>query len=1048
MGTSRPNILRTFSIGVEFWARLLMVNLPSYVLANSIASDRLCMALFTYLLFQVVGITWASLVNAAFALACELSYIVNTSTTVRLIFTFYIYYASLRVVIVFAQSTATLALQNLENFPDACRLLAANRATAPYMALNIFVPALLLEMGLLTADWVCPQTEASAIGTETNDDTLFLVCKHTGLHFLTSAYPEMRRLMFYSLVTMVLQLWQTALNQFPRWEEGFRSMTTMTRIAFQTTVFLLFASTAVAMTSAVVLGTPNNSSKLTYSEESLFLVLTGWTLWLLFFLPTLINVHGPRWKENTSPATLAQLAAHLRISLIFIIGVIFVSITITSGFLRAQLDTTLLSLTLPALYVCVYLVSNVALKLEPTLACVCAVVSALVALFLHSRIAADIGGQGSTLLVFFHCFSRLVHMTGGDMSMDAIEALEEHDDEGVERGDDGAYIWHEISTPMAVSENVNANPSFESESAEMQSKEQRKFDSFGKDTNYETANPVTLPAPGPPTQSHNSAPLRGISNRPRALLSTVSSSLSLDGLASDTDGAPTMRRVASMQHEAMQSLATRGSHTSSHVSLGLDESIKNHWTVRLSQRNVNFVANIVARIVPDSFVSAVVRAGIALIVVLSLLLGLISLASLAQQNLQYFPKFISFNRDEVSGSIHIDHTIAHLILHTNTTNDKYLWQKRQVRLPWQKVVSVSTPPAKTPYYAACDWSWNGLTVLDFSLLSELAYMDESPQNLQRITSTLFPQYFDSAQLKRYCGGRVSSLVPRSVNSSREVALGRSDDDWCADGGGPTFLEMESSLLDVTVVAIRGTDVGRLQDFMEDVKLYAEPVVFTLLSTVFPSIRLWSGATTSAIIQILYDTNAFFGLQGEAEYYRPLVNRVEELSKRGRNVVITGHSLGGGLARIVASLTGLPSVSFSPPGLELSHRKYSVREVDGTLRRLDNKNGALHHKSVAVVTETDVISQVDNQVGLVQRIQCDATDRAHQNACHLLEGTACHLLEHCGDTRGRFTACSFEFDLGAIMPQLWRYINAHRLILLPLSLFLPIMLALAIVPELL
>lgn len=68
-----------------------------------------------------------------------------------------------------------------------------------------------------------------------------------------------------------------------------------------------------------------------------------------------------------------------------------------------------------------------------------------------------------------------------------------------------------------------------------------------------------------------------------------------------------------------------------------------------------------------------------------------------------------------------------------------------------------------------------------------------------------------------------------------------------------------------------------------------------------------------------------------------------------------------MARIVASLTELPSVSFSPPGLELSHRKYSVREPDGALHRLSNDHGALHHRSVAVVVENDWISHVDNQV---------------------------------------------------------------------------------------
>jgi cytochrome bd-type quinol oxidase subunit 2 len=170
---------------------------------------------------------------------------------------------------------------------------------------------------------------------------------------------------------------------------------------------VLLVATAVAMASAAVLGSPDHA-KLTYSEDSLFLVLTGWTLWLMCFLPTLIAVHGPRWTDTITEGQLAHLAAHLRVSLMFIMAVLSACITVTRGFLHAQLDMTLLSVCLPALYVCVYLVSNLALKVDPTLVVVCAVVSGGVALFLHSRMAADIGGQGSTLLVFFHCLSRLV----------------------------------------------------------------------------------------------------------------------------------------------------------------------------------------------------------------------------------------------------------------------------------------------------------------------------------------------------------------------------------------------------------------------------------------------------------------------------------------------------------------------------------------------------------------------------------------------------------------------------------------------------------------
>ena len=173
----------------------------------------------------------------------------------------------------------------------------------------------------------------------------------------------------------------------------------------------------------------------------------------------------------------------------------------------------------------------------------------------------------------------------------------------------------------------------------------------------------------------------------------------------------------------------------------------------------------------------------------------------------------------------------------------------------------------------------------------------------------------------------------------------------------------SDILGITILAIRGTDVGRLHDLMEDIKMFAEPIVFTLLAGVFPTMRLWSQQTTSRVIEWLFEFNSFFGLQGEAEYYKPLTQRIFDLTEEkenlsgdnrpNRSLIITGHSLGGGLARIVGTLTGQPSVSFSPPGLALSHRKYSAPRSDGTISRIySNGKGAMHHDSVAVVTEFD------------------------------------------------------------------------------------------------
>ena len=95
-----------------------------------------------------------------------------------------------------------------------------------------------------------------------------------------------------------------------------------------------------------------------------------------------------------------------------------------------------------------------------------------------------------------------------------------------------------------------------------------------------------------------------------------------------------------------------------------------------------------------------------------------------------------------------------------------------------------------------------------------------------------------------------------------------------------------------------------------------------------------------------------------------------------------------------------------------------------------------------------ITQVDHQVGLVQKILCDKDDKAHQNSCHLLEGTICHLLQHCGDPKHRFSKCQYDVDIGAVAPSVISFAWAHRWVLSPSALMLTLMVAFAIVPELL
>ena len=130
-----------------------------------------------------------------------------------------------------------------------------------------------------------------------------------------------------------------------------------------------------------------------------------------------------------------------------------------------------------------------------------------------------------------------------------------------------------------------------------------------------------------------------------------------------------------------------------------------------------------------------------------------------------------------------------------------------------------------------------------------------------------------------------------------------------------------------------------------------------------------------VINALSQTLSIFGLEGNAQYYKGVLEYVRSI--KDRQVVLTGHSLGGGLARIVAAIEHLPNVAFSPPGVAQSYYKFVYNEME-TSAELADAAKLLHHESIAVLPENDPVPTVDTQVGLIQRIGCDVSAQAMQN----------------------------------------------------------------------
>uniref|UniRef100_A0A7S2JYL0 Fungal lipase-type domain-containing protein n=1 Tax=Zooxanthella nutricula TaxID=1333877 RepID=A0A7S2JYL0_9DINO len=208
------------------------------------------------------------------------------------------------------------------------------------------------------------------------------------------------------------------------------------------------------------------------------------------------------------------------------------------------------------------------------------------------------------------------------------------------------------------------------------------------------------------------------------------------------------------------------------------------------------------------------------------------------------------------------------------------------------------------------------------------------------------------------------------------------------------------LTEVTVVAVSGTDPTRIMDYAENLRMWTEPVSLQLLSTVFPTVRIWPRDTTAMVIGGIHRILKGLAVQDDQWHYREILEHVRQLPPE-REVVVTGHSLGGGIALIIGALTGHLAVAIQPPGVYHSLAKHQTQQEQA-------HGQEVHKRSVSVVVEGDWIQNFDGHGGLVQTLSCDQTSKSIAVGCHLVEGTICHLLRYCGDEARRFATCEHDY----------------------------------------
>jgi len=91
------------------------------------------------------------------------------------------------------------------------------------------------------------------------------------------------------------------------------------------------------------------------------------------------------------------------------------------------------------------------------------------------------------------------------------------------------------------------------------------------------------------------------------------------------------------------------------------------------------------------------------------------------------------------------------------------------------------------------------------------------------------------------------------------------------------------------------------------------------------------------------------------YHREIQSYVEHI--HDRKVVLTGHSLGGGIGKVVAARLLLPIVAVSAPGIVLSHKLFDVPREN------------VDKYEVNLISGEDLVPKVDRSAGLIMKMRC-------------------------------------------------------------------------------
>jgi len=292
-------------------------------------------------------------------------------------------------------------------------------------------------------------------------------------------------------------------------------------------------------------------------------------------------------------------------------------------------------------------------------------------------------------------------------------------------------------------------------------------------------------------------------------------------------------------------------------------------------------------------------------------------------------------------------------------------------------VNVDNSINATQYYSICSESFGDennptdedLTILDMLFLVEITYEMDNYSTTELINTYFEGQY--------------------------ELVFEKIDDISSDEDTPPYFYHIESKTSDVDIIGVRGT--ASVEEALQDISLYVEIALFETLQWIVPFLN---ALPTSFIRQLMFYVSVVEGaINSEArqQYDIPVFAHlcdyiIKNETKKETTVYVVGHSLGGGIAQIVAAKAYEPqycenivmegsitSLGICSPGTLYTSAKFgfSVESLDKT--------------SMSLLPRRDPVSSIDDHGGNVQFVECRESTPWN---CHLMASILCETFNNC------------------------------------------------------